>query len=52
LFLKIDNAEENLWLPQAHCPMAISADSPLNSLTDLIISNEVSHLIFGSMTYI
>jgi len=38
--------------------MAISADSlqltylsssPLNSLTDLIISKEVSHLIFGSM---
>jgi len=50
LFLKIDNAEKNLSLPLAYCPMAISADSlqltylsssPLNSLTDLIISKEV-----------
>jgi len=57
-FLKIDNAEKNLSLPLAYCHMAISADSlqltylsssPLNSLTDLIISKQVSHLTFGSM---
>jgi len=47
-FLKIDNAEKNLSLPLAYCPMTIYADSlqltylsfsPLNSLTNLIILN-------------